>query len=42
MQDGVREEDVKFTEVEQTLSGLTKVETLMLEISSRVSLRWYV
>ena len=42
MQDGVREEDVKFTEVEQTLSALVKVETLMLGISSRVSLRWYV
>ena len=38
----MKEEDAKFTEVEQTLmSGLVKVETLVLEISSCVSLMWY-
>ena len=37
MQDEVREEDVKFTEVEQALSGLINLETLVLGIS--VSLR---
>ena len=40
MQRGVREEDVKFTEVEQTLSGLLRVETFKLEIGSGVSFRW--
>ena len=40
MQDGVTE-DVKFTEVEQTLSGMSRQEKLVLGISSIVSLRWY-
>ena len=42
MQDAVREEDVEFTEVEQALSGLIKVETLVLGIhyNDDVSLRW--
>ena len=35
MQDGVREEDVKFTEVEKTLIGL------LLGNGSGVSLTWY-
>ena len=39
MQDGVREEDVKFTEVEQALSGLVSLETLVLGIAD-VSLKW--
>ena len=38
MQDGVREEDVKFTEVERTLSGMCRLETLVLGIFN-VSLR---
>ena len=41
MQDGVREEDVKFTEVEQALSGVVKVATLVLGVDSDVSFRWY-
>ena len=41
MQDGVREEDVKYTEVERPLIGMVKVETLVLGIGSSVSLRWY-
>ena len=41
MQDEVREEDVKFTEVEQALSGLVKVETLTMGFSYYVSLGWY-
>ena len=41
MQRGVREEDVKFTEVEQALSGVVKVETLVLGVDSDVSFRWY-
>ena len=41
MQDGVREEVVKFTEVERTLSGLVKLETVVLGMHSGVSLRWY-
>ena len=40
MQDGVREEDVNFTEVEHALSGLIRAEKLVLGISPRVSLRW--
>ena len=40
MQRGVREEDVKFTEVEQALSGLVRSETLVLGIDDVVSLRW--
>ena len=42
MQGGVREEDVKFTEVEQTLmSGLVSLESLVMGIGSDVSLNWY-
>ena len=41
MQDGVRKRGVKFTEVEQTLSGMGRLETLVLGISRCVSLRWY-
>ena len=41
MQDGVGERDVKFTEVEQTLSGMGQLETLVLGIGYDVSLRWY-
>ena len=41
MQDGVREEDDKFTKVERALIGMLEIETLVLVISSRVSLRWY-
>ena len=33
-------EDVKFTEVEQTLSGMGRLEKLVLEIGYGVSLRW--
>ena len=39
MQDG-ETEDVKFTEVEQTLSGMGQLEKLVLGIYD-VSLRWY-
>ena len=39
MQGGVREENVKFTEVELTLSGLVKVGKLELGISPDVSFR---
>ena len=35
-----RERDVKFTEVEQTLSGMGRLEKLVLGIYG-VSLRWY-
>ena len=41
MQDGVREEDVKLTEVERTLIGMAKVETVLLGHHSGVSFRWY-
>ena len=38
---GVGERDVKFTEVEQTLSGMGRLEKLVLGIEYGVSLRWY-
>ena len=41
MQDGVGKRDVKFTEVVQTLSGMGRLETLVLGIDDGVSLRWY-
>ena len=41
MQRGVSERDVQFTEVEQTLSGMGRLEKLVLVIASGVSLRWY-
>ena len=41
MQDGVDERDVKFTEVEQALSGMDRLEKLVLGIDEDVSLRWY-
>ena len=41
MQDGVGERDVKFTEVEKTLSGMGRLEKLVLGIAHGVSLRWY-
>ena len=41
MQDGVGERDVKFTEVEQALSGMGRLEKLVLGIAHGVSLRWY-
>ena len=41
MQDGVGGKDVKFTEVEQTLSGMGRLEKLVLGIAHDVSLRWY-
>ena len=49
MQDGVGERDVKFTEVEKTLSGMGRLEKLVLGFRFSVSLlgiwdvslRWY-
>ena len=41
MQDEVGERDVKFTEVEQTLSRMGRLEKLLLGIDENVSLRWY-
>ena len=41
MQYRVGERDVKFTEVEQTLSGMGRLEKLLLGISCHVRLRWY-
>ncbi len=42
MQRGVSERDVQFTEVEQSLSGMGRLEKLVLGIDYRgVSLRWY-
>ena len=41
MQDGVSERDVKFTEVEKTLFGMGRLETLVLGIGYGVSLRLY-
>ena len=38
MQDGVTE-NVKFTEVEQALSGMGRLETLVLEVVGDVSMR---
>ena len=35
------ERDVKFTEVEQTLSRMGRLEKLLLGIGYDVSLRWY-
>ena len=40
MQDGETEEDV-ITKVEQTLSGMGRLEKLVLGIEFDVSLRWY-
>ena len=41
MQDGVGERDVNFTEVEQSLSGMGRLKTLVLGTGYRVSLKWY-
>ena len=41
MQDGVGERDVKFTKVEQTLSGMGRLKKLVLGIYYDVSWRWY-
>ena len=41
MQHGVSDEDVKFTEVEWTLSVMGRLEKLVLGIDYVVSLRWY-
>ena len=38
MQDGVSERDVKLSEVEQTLSGMGRLETLVLRIGRGVSI----
>ena len=38
MQDGVREEDLKLDEMEQALSGMSRLETLVLGMSPHVSL----
>ena len=40
-QGGLGEMDVKFTEVEKTLSGMSRLEKLVLGIGFDVSLRWY-
>ena len=40
MQDGVTE-DAKFTALEQTLSGMGRMEKLVLGFNKVVSLRWY-
>ena len=37
----MKEEDVKFTEILQALSGLVSLETMVLGIYPGVSLRWY-
>ena len=42
MQSGVRAKDVNFTEVEQTLSGMGRMEKLVLGFNKEVSLRWYI
>ena len=42
LEDGVSDEDAKLTEVEQTLSGMGELETLVLGIAYDVSLRWYL
>ena len=41
MQDGEEKRDVKFTEVEKTLSGMDRLEKMVLGIGYGVSLRWY-
>ena len=41
MQDGVGERDVKFTEVEKTLSRMGRLEKLVLGFDECVSVRWY-
>ena len=41
MQDGVGKRDVKFSEVEKALSGMGRLEKLVLGIDDGVSLRWY-
>ena len=41
MQDEEGERDVKFTEVEKTLSGMGRLEMMLLGIGYDVSLRWY-
>ena len=39
MQDGVREEDLKWNAMEQALAGMSGLETLVLEMNGCVSLR---
>ena len=41
MQDGVGVRDANFSKVEQTLSGMSRLEKLVLRIGHDVSLRWY-
>ena len=41
MQYRVRDGDAIFTDVEQTLSGMDRLEKLVLGIYDDVSLRWY-
>ena len=39
MQDGVREEELKLNEMEQVLAGMSRLEKMVLGMSSHVSLR---
>ena len=41
MQDGVREEELKLDEMEQTLAGMSRLEMLVLGMSDNVSLRYH-
>ena len=40
MQRGVREEELKLNEMEQTLAGMSKLEKLVLGMGISVSCRW--
>ena len=39
MQDGVREVELKLNEIQQVLTGMSSLETLLLGMSQFVSLR---
>ena len=41
MQHGVREKELRLDKVEQTLAGMSTLETLVLAMSYDVSLRWH-
>ena len=41
MQRGVTAKELKLDEIEQTLAGMSRTETLLLGMSYGVSLRWH-
>ena len=39
MQDGIRKEELKLNEMERALTGMSRLETLVLGMDNEVSLR---